>query len=137
MNRHQRYLSDLVTLATAIPRAGAASISAALVMNNKIVSYGFNSYKTHPFQKKFGKNKDAVCIHAEIDAIKNALKKVNVDDLKYATLYIARAKNKDQNSKKDHWGLSKPCEGCCRAISSFNIKKVYYTTNENNRFECL
>jgi len=41
-----------------------------------------------------------------------------------------RVKFEDTNAKKFVRGMSKPCEGCARAIAQFGIKKVYYTTEE-------
>jgi tRNA(Arg) A34 adenosine deaminase TadA len=100
-------------------------MSAVIVIKNKIVGLGFNQMKTHPFQAKFSKNKDSVYIHAEIHAIKNALRSIDVDDLRYADLYVTRVMN--GNSKR---GMSKPCEGCVGAIVEFGIKRVYYTDSE-------
>lgn len=108
--------------------AGKAKISAAIVRRNEIISIANNSMKTHPFQKKFGKNKDSIHLHAEIYAILKALKKIEIEDLAKCDLYIARSKkNNEDSSKGFEIGLAKPCAGCMRAISTFGIKNVYYT----------
>jgi hypothetical protein len=91
---------------------------------------GFNKKKSHPFQRKFSKHEEAIYLHAEIDAIKNALKNVDAETISKSTLYIMRVKYEDMNAKRFVRGLSKPCEGCSRAIAQFGIKKVYYTTEE-------
>lgn len=134
MNRHLRHISDLAVIAEDTIGASSAKLAASIVLNNKIVSIGVNSYKTHPFQKKYGKNDMAICIHSEIAAIGKALKRISIDELRRATLYIARVKQIDQSSQ---WGLARPCKGCQRAIAAFDIKKVYYTTDEHRRYECL
>jgi deoxycytidylate deaminase len=109
-------------------------LAAAIVKKNKIVAVGLNSFdKSHPFQKKWGKNSDAIFLHAEISAIIQALK--IMDDLSNCDLYICRMK---KNEKKEFaYGMSKPCEGCNKAIAAFNIKNVFYTTDTKNVVEIL
>ena len=123
-NRAERYFS-LLDQTAKFSNHPQHSMSAVIVIKNKIVGLGFNQMKTHPFQAKFSKNKDSVYIHAEIHAIKNALRSIDVDDLRYADLYVTRVMN--GNSKR---GMSKPCEGCVGAIVEFGIKRVYYTDSE-------
>ena len=72
-------------------------MASALVINNSVVGLGKNSYKTHPLQAKYGKTEHSIHIHAEIDAIKNSLKRVGVDDLSKDTLYIRRVKKRNNN----------------------------------------
>ena len=97
-----------------------------MVRKGKVVSYGFNHKKSHPFQAKFCKNKDAVFFHAEVHAIKNALQIIDIDDLSKCELYIVRAK-RDKNNKKWITGLSKPCSGCQKCIDVFELKNIYYS----------
>lgn len=137
-NRHDKHLRDLALIAEDTQGVARARLASSIVINNKTVSIGINSYKSHPFQKKYGKNSESIYIHSEISAINKALKRVPSLDLSNATLYIARVKKSSKYAKHfDSWGLAKPCEGCMRAIAAFNIKKVYYTTDENSRYECL
>jgi deoxycytidylate deaminase len=91
------------------------------------VSYGFNSRKSHPLQYRYSKHEKATCIHAEIDAIKNALRRVTVDQLRGAFLYVARAKSPAPGKAKTLKGLAKPCIGCARAIGAFGINNVHWT----------
>jgi tRNA(Arg) A34 adenosine deaminase TadA len=97
------------------------------VYRNKIISYGFNSIKTHPLQKQFGSTKQSIHLHAEIDAIKNALKKISINQLQKSDLYIARSKCISGKVVK---AIAKPCIGCQRAITNFNINNVFYTQEE-------
>jgi tRNA(Arg) A34 adenosine deaminase TadA len=129
MNRHQRRLNDLFNLARDHHPTDLASIVASIYISNRLVSYGFNSRKTHPLQYKYSKNSKAICIHAEIDAIRNALRVVDHNALSSssATMYIARAKSPAQRKPKSLMGLAKPCSGCARAIAAFGIRNVYYT----------
>jgi tRNA(Arg) A34 adenosine deaminase TadA len=102
----------------------AARIAAAIVYKGEILSIGVNSYKSDPLQAKFSKNEHAIYLHAEIAAIKKALKRVSRDDLKKCTLYIVRRKKHNGIMCN---GLAKPCAGCQRAIDTYQIPCVFYT----------
>jgi deoxycytidylate deaminase len=108
-------------------------LAAALAHKKTIISIGTNELRTHPLQGKFRKNNDAVFLHAEIAAIANALNHMNKDDLRDSTLYVHRVKRKSSLNHKD-WidGLAFPCEGCTSAIISFGIKRVVYSTDEQD-----
>jgi deoxycytidylate deaminase len=127
MKISKNVINTLSKVAEANDEYPRARLAAAIVRNNKIVSIGINRMKSDPLQARFGKNKEAIYLHAEIHAIKNALREVSVDDLKDCVLYICRVK-KPESNKPYEWALAKPCEGCSRAIVEFGIKKVIYTT---------
>jgi tRNA(Arg) A34 adenosine deaminase TadA len=110
-------------MAAATPRVANYRLAAAIVYKNKVVAHGVPSYKSSPFQKKYAADEHKIFLHAEIAAIKNALRCLSVDELKHASLYVCRVKN-------DGWGNSKPCLGCQRAIAEFGIKRVIYTSEE-------
>lgn len=111
--------------------------AAAIVRGNKIISVGFNHKKSHPFQAKFAKNEHAVFLHAEIHAIKNSLREIDVEDLSQCELYITRVKKPRAHAKHFHWGLAKPCCGCERAIAEFGLKRTVYTCDETGNYEVL
>ena len=73
------------------------------------------------------KNEHAIFLHAEVAAIKNALREINVDDFSKCDIYITRVKKEKPFSNKFIWGLSKPCRGCERAIAEFGLKRTIYT----------
>lgn len=127
--RHLRYLNLLSKVASdiPIPVKGNNRMSACVVYKNDIVAFGVNERKSHPFQARYSKNDDAVFLHAETSAIKNALKYITVEELEKSTLYICRIKFLDTTKKQLVFGLSKPCPGCFRCINTFNLKKVVYT----------
>ena len=121
-----KIFDETFKLAQSVEPVRGARIAAAVVRKGKVISFGYNHKKSHPFQAQFRKNKDAVFFHAEVHAIKNALKSIDVDDLSKCELYIVRAKRNKTNRK---WitGLSKPCSGCQKCIDLFEIKNVYYS----------
>lgn len=87
--------------------------------------------KSDPLQAKYGTN-GRIYIHAEIAAIKNALRTISVDDFKRATMIVVRTKCSDDNPQLIVSGMAKPCAGCMRAIAAFGIKDVFYSTNEGD-----
>ena len=121
-----KIFNETFKLAQAVEPVRGARIAAAVVHRGKIISYGFNHKKSHPFQAKFCKNNHAVFFHAEVHAIKNALIAVDVNDLSKCELYIVRAK-RDKTNKKWISGMSKPCSGCQKCIDLFDLKSVYYS----------
>lgn len=122
-HRDAKYLDEALQLARAGDRVGGARIGAVLVIGNRVVSMGQNMNKTHPLQKRFGKNPEAIYQHAEINCIVNFLRKSSPEDLKKSTLYVGRVYGQDM----EHIGLAKPCAGCSHAIEQFGIRKVVHT----------
>lgn len=134
MMKNEKIFDVLFKLARDVEPVAKAKLAACIVYKNDIVSFGINRKKSHPFQKKFGKNDNSIFLHAENDVIKNVLKTYEIDLLSKMTLYICRVKlNKNKNFI---FGLSKPCCGCQRSISNFGIKKVYYSL-DNKGYEIL
>lgn len=131
MKKIQTYMSLLKKITQDIQCVGNQTLAACIVKNNKIVSFGHNKNKTHPLQNKFTKHPKALFLHAEIDAIKNSLKRISADDIVGTTLYIARTK------KDGSEGMAKPCKGCMQAIESFGIAKVIYTSGTEGHYEKL
>lgn len=105
-------------------------IAAGLWYKGSIIASGRNQKKSHPFQKRFGRNEDSIYLHAEIDCMVDAMRqRVPLEIISKATLYVARVKKYHQDAEKYEWAMARPCEGCQRAIANFDIKKVIYTTN--------
>ena len=124
-------LDTLAKVAAANPGL-REKFAAAVVYRNRIISVGMNSMKSHPMAAKYGKNEHAIFLHAEVAAIKNALREMEVDDLSKCDIYITRVKKEKPFSKKFVWGLSKPCPGCERAIAEFGLKRTIYTCDDGD-----
>ena len=124
-------LHTLAKVAAANPNP-QEKFAAAVVYRNKIVSVGMNSMKSHPMAAKYGKNEHAIFLHAEVAAIKNALREIDVDDFSKCDIYITRVKKEKPFTKKFVWGLSKPCPGCERAIAEFGLKRTIYTCDDGD-----
>lgn len=111
---------------------GGARVVAQLT-DGQTSTFGYNQMKSHPFQKRFGKNEDCIYLHAEIDAIKNWFRFNQMNDLTDYELYVMRVKREGAMVT----GLAKPCEGCQRAIATFGISCVYYTEDNATGFTSL
>jgi len=136
--KDMRFIDIALTHAASSERVAAARVSAVLVLKNRIIAFGTNKRKSHPFQATYGKNSDSIYLHAETDCIKNALKQVKMNDLRKATMYVARAKKATSKpNAPDMWGMSKSCIGCRRAIVEYAIKRVVYTTDDFGVCEVL
>ena len=135
--RDFRIMSFLRRQAIDLEPVKSSRIAAAVVIKGNIISLGYCSRRTHPFQKRFAKNPEAIYLHAETNAIRNSLNHLHPSDLRQATLFINRQKHPHHNH--DLWvdGLAKPCSGCQRAIVEFGIKRVVYTTEITNEYEVL
>lgn len=130
MRVNEEILNTLIKAAIAHEADLPAKVAAAVVRRGKVLSIGFNYKKSDPLQKRFGKNEEAIFLHAEIHAIKMALRDISVEELAGCDIYIARVKRPRPRSSEWVWGLAKPCEGCARAIAEFDIRNVVYTTDE-------
>jgi cytidine deaminase len=109
-----------------------ARVAAALVYKNDILSIGVNKKKSHPFQKKYSTHPDAIYLHAETDAIYNAIKDGHsLKTIADSELVICRMKWGDGSKQAFTQGLARPCPGCYKAIVTFDIKAVHYTLEEN------
>ena len=126
MNINTKILESLKTMSLSAnhPKVWIAS---ALVYKNTIISYGVNQMKSHPFQYKYGKNKESIFLHAEISAIHTADKKLRFEKFTNSYLYIARMKWDSTNKIKMVQGLAKPCSGCMSCIQEYGIKGIVYT----------
>lgn len=127
--KQEKFCSSLFALACDNHNKTRGRLVAAVVYKNQIISYGFNSKKSHPFVIPFQKNKDAIYLHAETDAIKNALKMVSVEQLSKCDLYVIRAKQTSPTNKTMVYGISKPCNGCSKCINTFGLRSVIYSTD--------
>lgn len=97
-------------------------LAAAIVLKNRIVSVRANEYKTHPLMRQYTKNPENHYLHAEVSAIAKALVVLDLEEFKRSTLYVLRI------TRDGEWAMAKPCEGCMKAISAFQIGRVIYAT---------
>lgn len=115
---------------------GRFKLAAGIVFRRHLIATGVNSYKTHPWMNEWGTNSDSIFLHAEIDAIKNSLKLINQSQLERCSMYIVRVKRLSPTDRyRWTYGLAKPCDGCMRAITNFNLKQVLWTHDESKELD--
>lgn len=105
---------------------------AVVVYRGKIVGTGYNKYSV--IENKLN-NKWSV--HAEVDAINNALRNITKNELKKSILIVVRKikdpenirtkKTVSNNLQCEEVGLSTPCKCCANFINKMGLKKCYYS----------
>ena len=104
-NDKEQFINKVIELAQKNVLAGKGGPFAAIVVKDgKIISYGYNQVTS---------KKDPT-LHAEIDAIRKASKKLKTFDLSGCEIFSS----------------CYPCPMCFSAIYWANIKKVYYSATK-------
>jgi tRNA(Arg) A34 adenosine deaminase TadA len=119
--KSDKYLELALEEARVNPVDDLQKMSAIIYRGNQIISIGLNGRKTDPLQKKYARNHKSIAIHAEISAIKNALKKYPVSSLDGCSMAVARV------FRDGSPALAKPCKGCARAIAAFGLSRIVWT----------
>lgn len=107
-----------------------ANHGAVVIYRGKIVGRGYNKYCVENINKV-----NRWSVHAEVDAINNALRKISYEDLRKSTLIVVRKlkenseykENKNENILCEEIGLSAPCRHCTNFILKHGIKRCYYS----------
>lgn len=119
-----KVMAHLLELAPRV--AHKFKLVAAVVDRSTIMSLGSNSWKSSPFQKKWGRNDQSIYFHAETAALKDFLRRYSVDELRGLDMYVARVKLINGAYVP---ALAKPCSGCQRAIEAFGLNNFHYTVD--------
>lgn len=106
-------------------------MAAGIVYKRHLIATGVNQKKTHPLMLGNGYRTDQLYMHAEVDAIRNALRLVTPKQLKQCELHIVRVKRPHIASKRWVYGLAKPCSGCQNVIKRYGIETVVWTKDES------
>ena len=111
-----------------------ANHGAVVIYRGKIVGRGFNKYCAPNVNKV-----NTWSIHAEVDAINNALRKISRDDLRKSTLIVVRKlkegskiHNQQTLTKSESLvckeiGYSAPCKHCANFILKNGLRTCYYS----------
>jgi deoxycytidylate deaminase len=90
--------------------------------NNRVVSIGFNSDKTHPTQWRYAThvgNEKACHLHAEIAA----LVRLRRHQTPHTAIVVRLLANGNRS-------MAKPCKICQAALIDIGIEKVYFTNKK-------
>lgn len=129
MNNHDKILSVLDEVTRSIDRpVRNIRISAAVVYKKQIISIGTCQNKTHPFQQYYASNPNAIYLHAEIDAIQQAVRLIGKEKMRHCNLYVHRLRKLGRFGNYV-WAIAKPCSGCHRCVLDHGLDNIIYTTN--------
>lgn len=117
-------LDEALEIAKTIPPRKLPRLAAILVKNGRVMGVGKNTKKSHPLQKRFSNDENKITLHAEIDCIRNALRKHKDEELSGATMYVARVMKNGQRA------IAKPCRVCQKALGAYGIDRVFWTEYE-------
>lgn len=100
-----------------------AHLAAVITKGGSVVSVGRNRARMNSYVMYYGDHDGTASVHAEIDAIFRARRKI---DLTGCKMYVAR------KTKRGQIGLAAPCGMCTRTIGRYGIKRVYYTVDDTS-----
>ena len=127
-DKHNRYIEELNIIAADLEGIRSSRHAAFVVWKNRIYAVGVNGYKSHPVMAQYQvKHEDQIYLHAEIDAMIKAQKRLNQDQMQKATVYVSRVVYPKPFSKLAIQKNSKPCEVCMNYMLDMGIKKVIYS----------
>lgn len=106
----------------------AAFVTSIIVSGGSVLSVGFNSRSNTGLQRRYMQNPHCNSIHAEVDAILNVRKKI---DLTNSKIYTVRRLRSD-TVENPNIGCAKNCPMCSAIIYAYGIKRSYYTIDNHN-----
>ena len=112
-------------------------MAAGIVYKRQLIATGTNRSKTHPLMMSEGYRPDQKFMHAEVDAIRNALRLITPAQLAQCEIHIVRVKRPHISSNRWVYGLAKPCAGCANIIEKYGIKQVFWTQDESKELDFL
>ena len=109
------YFMSIALLASKRSPCSRLNVGSVIVINNRIISMGYNGYiPGAPHISRIENNHEQSIIHSEINAISDCAKRGT--SLKDSKIYIT------------HY----PCINCFRSIAACEIKEIIYLHDYNN-----
>jgi len=111
-----KYFKQLEKYLLRVPRQTRAHVGALIVYRGCVVAIGHNQLKSHPLQATYKNYR--IYLHAEIDALRKALRVIHEDELPQCHLYVLRLKRGGEG-----WiqGCAKPCLDCMSVLVGFGF----------------
>ena len=99
-------------------------LGAVIIQNGRVLGKGFSQYRNSPINVSDAHVK--MCsVHAEADALRDAIGYFQQWPLKKATIYVARL------NKANLLVLAKPCDRCTSLLLANGVKCMIWTIDEN------
>lgn len=117
--------------------ANSVKIGCVIVYKGTILAKGCNSDKTHPMQDLYNKyrfkNNGGKYLPSKVHSEVNALNKIKYLDIDFSKvhLFVYRELKDGQRA------MARPCPACMKAIKSFGIRNIWYTTADGYAHEVL
>lgn len=107
-------------------------IGCVLVYNNRVISAGYNSDKSHPLQDKYNRyrNLNGSRIMAKLHAETMAVQKLSHMDIDWKKVVAYNWRE----GKDGRPMLSRPCPSCMRMLQDLGIRKIVYSTENEIGF---
>ena len=104
-----------------------AWLTATIVSGGRVLSVGYNSRANSGLQEHYKTNPFCQSIHAEVDAVLNVRRKIDLRGCKIVVVRKLRADNHNNLAL----ALAKPCSMCQAVLYAYVIKKAIYTINNH------
>jgi deoxycytidylate deaminase len=105
-----------------------AWVTAMIVSGGRVLSVGYNSRRVaSPLQDHYKVNPFCNSIHAEVDAVLNVRRKI---DLRGSKIVVVR-RHKYDTVNDPVLAMAKPCPMCQAVLYAYGIKKALYTISNN------
>jgi deoxycytidylate deaminase len=104
-----------------------ALVTAMIVAGGRVLSVGYNSRANSGLQMRYLTNPHCNSIHAEVDAILNVRRKIDLTGSKIVVVRRQRLDDQDNPAVV----LAKPCLMCQAVLYSYGIKRAMYTISNN------
>jgi len=122
INEMPSYIQTGIRLAKRASRACTSNYcigACAITRNPTSYNLGICSTRSHPLQKRFCGMTEKINLHAEIEAISRTR------DYEIDTMVVVRTLK-----KKGDFAISRPCDICFSAMTSFNVGSVVFFEKE-------
>jgi len=108
----------------------AACVCAVIFSGGRVISVGYNAKgRDSGLQRRYRVNPYCCSIHAEVAAVLNVRRKI---DLTGAKIVVVR-RTRNDSPTNPHLGIARPCPMCQAVLYSYGIKRALYTiTNEEH-----
>ena len=95
-----------------------AHVGALIVYRGCILALGHNQLKSHPLQADYKNYR--IYLHAEMDALRKALRSIGKEELAQCYLYVLRLKRGGRGWIR---GCAKPCNDCMVVLVGFGLQE--------------
>jgi tRNA(Arg) A34 adenosine deaminase TadA len=106
----------------------AACVCAVIFIGGRVISVGYNAKgRDSGLQRRYRTNPHCCSIHAEVAAVLNVRRKI---DLTGAKVVVVR-RFRDDSAKNPKLVMARPCAMCQAVLYSYGLKRAIYTISND------